>query len=249
MIQMMILEDIQKEIFFGEAQQIQTAQSFSSLGKVVDFSSSNLGRSALDISMSWVNLDPRSSSLNSSISKSFNFGSSFRNLVNIINKNPTSSWILFDYFHLGFSHLLKLKDTIRVKNEFSTWTDILIKFAEFLIDLDEKKMTKLACMLPPQMVYRFILATPIYYDRIKLNLLQHLESLGKQSLIEDKILFFTLIIKFRPEHANRFIDTLEPKYHSKCLEIAKKKHNFGAQAHIQFKRGRYVDCFNLYSKM
>jgi hypothetical protein len=251
MLQTMILEDIQKDIYFAEHSQSvsHSLPSNDPVSNISDLSSSNLGRSALDMSMSGFYVTGPNTLRSTTITNSFKFGATFKNLRMIIKKTPHCYWIIFEYFRLSLLHLHQIKNDFRIQKEYSAWTDIFIKFSEFLIDLNEESMTEIIKMLSPAMVYRFILHIPGYYEMMKLNLLLFLESIGQHNLIENKILYFTLICKFRPEHANNFIETLEPKHYHKCLQIAKQKHNLHAQAYLQFKQGLFKDSFKLYSKM
>lgn len=223
----MILEDIQKEKHFQDSEMLNSLKS------------GNLGTNA-ENSLQFLRRQRKAN---------FKFGQTFMILLDELKSQSQTRSIIFDYLYLTLRHLTRIDASPRVNKEYSAWTDFFIKGSEPLIDLDQHKMVNLVKMLPPEMVYRFIVHLPVYYSIVKLDLLQHLEGLGKSDLIRDKILFFKLVCKFRPEKAHNFIETLEAVNYQKCLQISREEGNLLAQAYIQFKRGRYFDSFDLYAKM
>jgi hypothetical protein len=251
----MILEDIQKEIYFQDSELLIPKKNPHFPNKSIPNHDISLSmNSGLDISLSGILNKSRMSTVNwiksnSPYMKNFKFGKTFIILLRMVKANPSGKSVIFDYLSLSMRHLSRLEPSNRVTGEFSAWADIFLKFGEVLIDLNEDRMTEIIKMLPPEMIYRFIVNFPNYFPIVRLNLLQHLENLGKSDLIRDKILFFTLVCKFRPEKAKKFIETLNASNYEKCLMIAKKERNFHAQAYIQFKRGRYFESFNLYAMM
>jgi hypothetical protein len=251
----MILEDIQKEIYFQDSEVlIPTPISDLSMNSISHQDSSLTLNSGLDMSISGIMNRSRADTVrwiksNSPYMNKFKFGNTFVMLLMKLKKNPSKNSIIFDYLRLSMKHLCRLEPSPRVNGEFSAWTEMFLKSGELLLDVDKDQMTEIIKMLPPEMVYRFIENFNKYFPIVKLNLLQHLEELGKSDIIQNKILFFTLVCKFRPEKAHNFIETLEASNYEECLKIAKKERNFYAQAYIQFKRGRYIESFNLYSKM
>lgn len=182
-------------------------------------------------------------------SAEFNFGMTFSYFQQLARQGHRAKFSVFEYLGLSFGHLEALPEGARVADEYSAWTDLLVKDAETLLDLDEQQSLGLVKRLPPQMVYRFIEHLSTIYSKVKLELLQHLEALGKSDLIQNKILFFELVCKFRPQHAHRFVETLDAKHFPSCFRIAVEEQNLHAQAYIHYKSGRYPQAFDVYASM
>lgn len=250
----MILEDIQKEKYFQDSELLNSLKQKTKLS--ISKKSSLIPSSSIDSKNGVLPGDPSERDIKASLQllkrhrqTSFKFGQTFLLLlVELKNKSKANS-IIFEYLYLSLRHLTLIEQSHRVEKEYHAWTDFFIKHGETLLDVDQKKMVDLVKMLPPKMVYRFIVKLPLYYSIVKLDLLQHLEALGESNLIHDKILFFELVCKFRPEKAHTFIDNLEGVYYQRCLEISEQEGNLHAQAYIQFKWGKYSESFDLYAQM
>lgn len=79
--------------------------------------------------------------------------------------------------------------------------------------------------------------------------MEHIELNGKSHVIKDKILYFGLICKFRPEKAREQADTLNISEFKKCLEIAIGEKCWSVVAFIKFKQGEFKSAFEIYAKL
>jgi hypothetical protein len=65
----------------------------------------------------------------------------------------------------------------------------------------------------------------------------------------DKILYFGLVCKFRPDKAREHADQLNISEFKKCLEIAEKEKCWSVVAFIKFKQGEFRRAFEIYAQL
>ena len=103
--------------------------------------------------------------------------------------------------------------------------------------------------LPSKFIYEYLIYLRNIYEEIKFELLEYLEDKGESKVIKDKILYFKLICKFKPERAREQAETLNISEYKTCLEIAENEKCWSVVAFIQFKQGQFKEALSLYSNL
>ena len=156
----MILEDIQKEIYFEDSEIL--SKGYDQKNSIPNAPNESFNISRLDDSVSGFLNKSRLQTVrwiksNSPYMKKFGFGNFFIQMINLVKQSPDIHLLIFEYLKLTLLHLKKLDFCSRVEKEYAAWTKLLIKRGEILMDIDRQKMTEIVKLLSPKMIYQYIL--------------------------------------------------------------------------------------------
>ena len=129
------------------------------------------------------------------------------------------------------------------------FTKLFTKFSDVLLEAGPDSMIGIIKKLPYKFIYDYLVYLPKMHEKVKFYLLDHIEINGKAHVIKDKILYFGLICKFRPEKAREQADLLNISEFKRCLEIAQKEKCWSVVAFIKFKQGEFKKAFEIYGKL
>ena len=129
------------------------------------------------------------------------------------------------------------------------FTKLFTKFSDVLLEMGPDGMINTIKKLPFNCIYDYLIYLPKKHEKVKFCLLEHIEVNGKSHVIKDKILYFGLVCKFRPDKAREQADMLNISEFKKCLEIAKREKCWSVVAFIKFKQGEFKRAFEIYGQL
>lgn len=168
-------------------------------------------------------------------------------LLKLFKRNPERKHLFFKFISLNLKKIKSIKNKKEYLQKEKYLNALLKRYSEILLDLDESTTIKVVCKLSFENIYDFLLFLKPYHEKSKFHLLQFLENNNQTHLIKDKILFFGLICKFKPQKAKEHAELLNISEYTRCLEIAEKEKCWPVVAFIKFKQGKFENAFKIYS--
>lgn len=157
--------------------------------------------------------------------------------------------LFFKFLSKSLRSIKNLKDNHKQTRKYLIFTKLFTKFSDVLLEASPDSMISIIKKLPFKFIYDYLLYLPKIHEKVKFCLLEHIEVNGKSHVIKDKILYFGLICKFRPDKAREQADLLNISEFKRCLEIAEKEKCWSVVAFIKFKQGEFKKAFKIYGKL
>jgi hypothetical protein len=170
-------------------------------------------------------------------------------LLKMFKNNPKLERLFFKFISKSLRTIKTMKNQHNRTRKYLIFTKLFTKFSDTLLDMGPDGMVNTIKKLPFNCIYDYLIYLPRKHEKVKFCLLEHIELNGKSHVIKDKILYFGLVCKFRPEKAREQADLLNISEFKKCLEIAIKEKCWSVVAFIKFKQGEFKSAFEIYAKL
>lgn len=170
-------------------------------------------------------------------------------LLKMFKNNPRRQKLFFKYLSKSLRSIREVSDAHERKRKYLIFTTLFRKFSDLLLETGPDGMIRMIKKLPFHFIYEYLLYLPPKHEKVKFCLLEHIEQNGQSRVIKDKILYFGLICKFRPNKAREHADSLNISEFKRCLEIAEKEKCWSVVAFIKFKQGEFRGAFEIYEQL
>lgn len=179
----------------------------------------------------------------------FSFGTVFKSFLSRSKTISNIRNLLFFYLKKNIKLISCINQSVKKQKLYTLWNKLIMQFHGDLLELNETKMISIFKLFPTEFIINFLQNMKQGYPEVRLDLLEYLESKKESHLLKDKVLFFTLICKFRPWFVQDYIEELDIMDYKKAMEIAKKEKCWIAEAFLLFKQNQKMKSFDLFLKM
>lgn len=173
----------------------------------------------------------------------------FISLLKLFRNNPRRERLFFKFMSKSLRSVRLLKGAEQQRLKYQSYTHFFTKFSDVLLEAGPDGTVAVVKKLPFKYIYQYLVYLPKKHEKVKFCLLEHIEVNGKAHVIQDKILYFGLICKFRPDKAREHADSLNISEFRRCLEIAEREQCWSVVAFIKFKQGEFRRAFEIYAQM
>jgi hypothetical protein len=170
-------------------------------------------------------------------------------LLRMFKGNSKRETLFFKFLSKSLRTIKFMTDSRARTRKYLIFTKLFTKFSDVLLEKGPDGMIGTIKKLPFNFIYDYLIYLPKRHEKVKFCLLEHIEVNGQTHVIKDKILYFGLICKFRPDKAREQADLLNISEFKKCLEIAEKEKCWSVVAFIKFKQGEFRKAFEIYAQL